>query len=122
MFRFRKEMLYNPNISQSMSRGVAGERKRYRPKSSLISLRGKLFRQFRQFSAASFFLNLTKTWPFCFPKAPLTLTTSPNFEKSCRTFFSEISPSSLRKLKQKYPKISFSTFLLNFTRPFFAAR
>ena len=53
--------LYRPYISQSISLGVAGERKRYRPNSSDISDNGKLLRQLRQFSAASFFLNLTKT-------------------------------------------------------------
>ena len=110
--------LYNPYISQSISLGVAGDRKRYLPNSSDISLNGKLFKQLRQFSAASFFLNRTNTWPFCLPRAPRTDTTSPNLEKSVRTFFSEISPSSLRKERQKYPNISISTFLLNLTNPF----
>ncbi len=53
--------VYSPYISKTLSLGVAGERKRYRPNSSDISDNGQLLRQFRQFSAASFFLNLTNT-------------------------------------------------------------
>ena len=58
---YANNYLYSPYISQSISLGVAGERNKYLPNSSDISDNGKLFRQFRQFSAASFFLNLTNT-------------------------------------------------------------
>ena len=70
-----------------MSRGVAGDRNKYFPKSSDISLNGKLFRQLRQFSAASFRRKRTKTWPFCLPLSPYSLQSSlerRRSQKSCQ--------------------------------------